>query len=55
MYAGACGADVPGNPNIAPEPNLSLNDGDLLRNLPSKKAALLPIFHEERVLSGEFG
>jgi hypothetical protein len=29
MYAGACGADVPGNPNIAPEPNVGFNDGDL--------------------------
>ena len=29
MYAGACGVDVPGNPNIAPEPNVSFNTGDL--------------------------
>ena len=27
MYAGACGGDVPGNPNIAPEPNVGFNDG----------------------------
>ena len=27
MYAGACGEDVPGNPNIAPEPNVGFNDG----------------------------
>jgi hypothetical protein len=32
MYAGACGADVPGNPNIAPEPNMSLDDGDLSKH-----------------------
>lgn len=29
MYAGACGADVPGNPNIAPEPNVGFNDGNI--------------------------
>ena len=32
MYAGACGADVPGNPNIAPEPNVGFNTGDLSKH-----------------------